>query len=103
MHLDPIRMSYRFQRVPFMPWLSAAFLPALLAQTTFGRSLLQSVARRRLAAVAAVLRQLVSQSLHFGCQYGVDFDQPIDQRNDRLFTLLVCGTHFILRRIEEET
>jgi hypothetical protein len=69
MNLDFIRICAHLQSMPFMSRLTTAFSTAGLSQTASAR-FLQPVTGGRLAAVLAVLRQLVFQRLHSLFQFG---------------------------------
>src|SRR3990170_2602367 len=62
MHFDMIWLGYCFQRVAFMARLSTALLPALFSQAAVA-GFLETITGRRLAAVSAVLVDLVFKGL----------------------------------------
>jgi hypothetical protein len=62
MELGVIRLGHGLQRMALVAWLSATLFATLLAQTARA-GLLQSVAARGLAAVAAVFSYVVLKGL----------------------------------------
>ncbi len=77
-----------FQGIPRMAWLSAAFFAAGPAQG-LGPWLFDSVTGGRLAAVAAVLGQLILERLDSGFEGANGCHQRGDQGLNSLLTLLV--------------
>ena len=65
MGLNVIRLLHHLERLAFVAFLSTAATASFLPQVS-GPGLSQPVAARRLAAVAAVLGQLITQSLDLG-------------------------------------
>jgi hypothetical protein len=121
MNLDMIRIGSHLQRVPFVAGLSTAFLAARFSQAAIA-GLLEPVAGRRFAAVAAVLGQLVFQRLYSLFETLNDFllrlgffelllkqvlllmkkadptaDQ-VDHQDDGIFALASSGANFFFRR-----
>jgi hypothetical protein len=122
MNLDMIGMGSQLQRVPLVAGLSTAFLAARFSQAAIA-GLLEPVAGRRLAAVAAVLGQLVFQRLYSLFETLNDFllrlgffelllklflllmkkadptAEKVDhQGNDCIFALASSGSNFFFQR-----
>jgi hypothetical protein len=91
MYLHMIRSGYRFEGVPSMPDLPAAFLATFLSQAL--GLLLQPIARWRFAAVAAVLGNLIFQSLDALCQLA---KRLVEKLNDGIVTLVVCSADLLI-------
>jgi hypothetical protein len=83
MHLHPIRIGHRFQGVPFVPGLSAAFLATLLSQAL--GLLFQPIARWRLAAVPTVLGDLIFQPLQTLCHLAKRLVEKLDHSRFAMF------------------
>jgi hypothetical protein len=121
MNLDMIRIDSHLQRVPFVAGLPTAFPASRFSQAAIA-GLLEPVAERRLAAVAAVLGQLVFQRLYSLFETLNDFllrlgffelllklfllltkkadptaDQVDHQGNDCIFALASGGSNFFFR------
>jgi hypothetical protein len=65
MNFDKIRLFDHFQGLAWMSPLSSAFSSGAFSQTLWAwRSLIVSIAGRRLAAVTTILRKLVFQFLY---------------------------------------
>jgi hypothetical protein len=88
MHADVLRMRHGFQGLSRVTRLPAGRLAARPPQTTRVR-LGESIAGRRLAAIAAVLDQLILQHLDAGFQLSDHLDELVDQGDHRFFALLV--------------
>lgn len=102
MHLNMIRLGPQLQRVPFMAWLAAALLAPAVAPAASPGRFLQPVAGEQLAAVAAVLGQLVLQLLDPFSQlldHSHNFDHiPHEEDHDRLFPLPDGSSDFFFGR-----
>jgi len=96
MHLDVVWMRHSFQRMSFVPRLSARLLATWLP-LALRPWLLQPIARRRLAAVAAVFCRLSFQFLYTSLELVDDLSkvayQLCHQRHHAFFTLLVSGVY----------
>src|SRR3989304_4020169 len=90
---DLIRFFYRLQCMSFMPRLPTAFLSAGLTQTL--RLLLEPITRRWFATVAAVLGNLIFQSLDMFCQLPERFVKQFDHS---FFALIVGNADFFIGR-----
>ena len=91
MGLHVIRSGDCLERVPSMTVLPAAFLATFLSQA-FGL-LLQSIARWRFAAVAAVLSNLIFQALDALCQLAKCLMEECD---DSFFALVICSADLFI-------
>ncbi len=101
MNLDLIWVGSHLQRVPLVSRLSTAFLAAGFPQAAIAR-LLETITGRRFATVAAVLGQLVFQSL-YPCFQLLENAYPVahkteNQLNDRIFALASGCTNFFFGR-----
>ena len=96
MQLDVIGVLYCLQRVSLVPRLPARFLATWLP-LALRPGLLQPIARRWLATVAAVFRRLVFQFLYPRLEkvktLGKAVDQLSNQRNYRFLTFDVGGVY----------
>jgi hypothetical protein len=85
-----VRLGHGWQRMALMAWLSAALFAAALAQTA-GAGLVQSVAARGFAAVAAVLSHLVLKGLNPCLQVEDEGSQLPNQGQHGFLALSVDG------------
>jgi hypothetical protein len=108
MNLKVVWIGSHLQRMPFMTWLSTAFLAARLSQAAIA-GLLEPITGRRFAAVAAVLGQLVFQRLYSLFETLNGFlllsdhpcpiaDQAHKQGDNGLFALASSGSNFFFSR-----
>jgi hypothetical protein len=91
MYLHLIRSGYRLECVSRMSGLPAAFLATLLPQAL--GLLFQPIARRRLAAVATVLGDLIFQPLDAFSQLPKGL---MEKLKDGFFALIICSTNFFI-------
>jgi hypothetical protein len=107
MNFDMIRFGSHFQRVPFVARLPTAFLAARSSQAA-SAGFLEAITGRRFATVAAVLGQLVFQSLYALFETLNSFllllyypdpiaGQAHEQGDNRLFALASSGSNFFFR------
>ena len=88
--VDVVGLRHGLQRVALVAWLRPALFAAALAQIVRAR-LLQSVAARGLAAVAAVFSQLVLQGINPGLEVEDEGSQLTYQGQHGFFALQVGG------------
>lgn len=92
MHADMLGMFDGFQGVTRMTRLTTWRLPTRGPQVVRPR-FIQTITRGWLAAVAAILGQLILQCLDAGFQLLDDADQLQDQGDHRVFALLINPMH----------
>ena len=88
--LDVVRLRHGLQRMAFVAWLSAALFATPLTQTARA-GLLQAVAARRLAAVAAIFPQLGLKGLNPCLEIEDEGSQRPHQGQYGFFALHVGG------------
>lgn len=102
MYLHFVRMSTHFQGMTFVAGLSTALAVTGFAQAAIPGWFLEPITGRRFAAVAAILRQLVFQSLDALFELLQNADpvgyQTENQFNDRIFTLPGSRSNFFFGR-----
>ena len=94
MNLAHIGVTYRFERVTFVPFLTAYRTSTGLAQA-FRFPFAIPITRRWFATVFAVLRQLIFQALHSAFEQANHAHQLLKRSNHWLFTSVIEFAYFV--------
>src|SRR5262245_24758728 len=97
MEVDISRLDHGVQRMTLVAWLSAALFATAGAETARA-GLLQSITARGLATVAAVLLQLVLDSVHSCLEVDDEGSQPLHEGQHGFFALHVGNMDIVWGR-----